>query len=149
MTTVLNLVTPNYIIPLIGVVGAFAVAFFAHRLTIERDRLNARRNAATAFRTAFLAPLTGLYPLPLRWPNDIDQFLRNAAPTLQNAVTQFRPFLPWWKRWAFDRAWFKFRCGTGRDIDLQNYHRYIAFGSNPDAKGIFRRNVDKVLSFAK
>jgi hypothetical protein len=64
-------------------------------------------------------------------------------------VAQFRPFVPWWRRRAFDRAWFRYRSGTGRKIDLQNYHHYIAFGSNPEYKTEFRRNVDALLSFAK
>ena len=114
-----------------------------------RDRQTARRNAAANFRAAVLSALHGLYPLPFEWPDDITQSLRNAAPTLQSAVAQFRPFVPWWRRRAFDRAWFRYRSGTGREIDLQNYHHYIPFGSNPDYKTNFRRNVHALLFFAK
>jgi len=118
-------------------------------LTIGRDRQAARRNAAATFRAEVLAVLKGLYPLPLEWPADITHALRKAAPALQSAVAQFRPFVPWWRRRAFDRAWFRYRSGSGREKDLQNYHHYIAFGSNPNARENFRRNVDALLSFAK
>jgi hypothetical protein len=130
------------------VVGIMA-PLVTHRLAVRRDRRAAERLAAATFRAAVLSALRGLYPLPFQWPDDITQTLRNAAPTLQSAVAQFRPFVPWWQRRAFDGAWFKYRCGTGREIDLQNYHHYIGFESNPDYKARFRRNVDALLSYAK
>jgi hypothetical protein len=132
----------------IVVVGIMA-PLVAHRLATLRDRRNAKRIAATTFRSTVLSALNGLYPLPFQWPDDIARSLGNAAPTLQSAVAQFRPSVRWWRRRAFDRAWFRYRCGTLREIDLQNYHHYIAFGSNPDYKANFRRNVDALLSFAK
>jgi hypothetical protein len=124
------------------------VAVVTHRLALRRDRSAAKRTAATAFRSVVDAALVGLYPLPLQWPSDIDHALRAASPTLQTAVLQFRPCVPWWRRRAFDRAWFQYRSATGRKIDLECYHHYMAFGSNPDPKGKFRRNVDALLSFA-
>jgi hypothetical protein len=132
-----------------GVV-AVTVALVTHRLALRRDRLNAGQNAAASFRAAVLAALNGLYPLPTRWPgSDIDHFLRDAFPMLQSAVAGFRPFVPVWRRRAFDRAWFKYRCGTGREIDVQHYSHYLAYRDNPNARENFRRNVDALLSFAK
>jgi hypothetical protein len=132
----------------VGLVVAVVGAVVAHKLAIRRDRQNARRDAGAKFRVAYLSALSGLYPLPTNWPDDIDHFLRGVFPTLQSALAEFRPFVPFWRRWAFDRAWFKYRCGTGRPIDLQNYFHYMAFGSNPNAKENFRRNVAALLSFA-
>jgi hypothetical protein len=134
---------------IVGLVVVLVGGVLTHNLSRRRDRQTARRNAAVKFRAAFLAALSGLYPLPTNWPEDINHFLRGVFPALQNAVAEFRPFLPMWRRWAFDRAWFKYRCGTGRKIDLQNYFHYMAFGSNPNARENFRRNVDALLSFAK
>jgi hypothetical protein len=90
--------------------------------------------------------LSGLYPLPTSWPDNVDASLRQLFPALQRAVAAFRPYLPAWRRWAFDRAWNEYRCGTGRDIDLQNYHHYIGFQSNPNTKENFRRNIDRLLA---
>jgi hypothetical protein len=134
----------------VGLVVAVVTAVVAHKLAVRRDRETARRNAAVRFRAAFMSALSGLYPLPTSWPadKDIDRVLRGVFPTLQGAVAEFRPFVPFWRRWLFDRAWFKYRCGTGRRIDLQNYHHYTEFGSNPNAKENLRRNVAALLSFA-
>lgn len=112
-------------------------------------KLNARRTASIKFRAAILATFSGLYPLPTEWPNDIDQRLCSIFPELQIAIAEFRPFVPWYCRWAFDHAWSRYRNAYGRDADYQCYHHYMAFGSNPDPKGQFRRNVDLLLSFAK
>jgi len=125
------------------------VALLAHRLTIGRDERTARRNAQVKFRGAFLTSLSDLYPLPVNWPHDIEKALGSIFPILQTAIAEFRPFVPWWRRRAYDRAWFRYRYGTGRQIDLQNYHHYIAFGNNPDARRNFCRNVAALLRFAR
>lgn len=132
-----------------SLIVASVVAVLAHRLTIGRDKRTVRRAAATKFRSVTLSAFTGLYPLPVNWPPDIDRTLIRIFPILQTAIAEFRPFVPWWRRRAYDRAWFRYRCGTGREIDLQNYHHYIAFGHNPDARGNFRRNVEALLKFAR
>jgi hypothetical protein len=126
----------------------FVLAVCAHRLTVGRERRAARRNAANKSRATLLLLFNGLYPLPANWPIDIDHVLRGVFPAFQSGVAEFRPFVPVWRRWAFDRARFRYRCGTSWEIDLQNYRHYIAFGSNPKAKVNFKRNVDKLLSFA-
>jgi hypothetical protein len=132
----------------VGLVGMVVGGVLTHNLATRRDRQTARRNAAATFQADVLAVLKGLYPLPFEWPADPTETLRKAAPELQSAVAQFRPFIPWRRRRAFDRAWFTYRSGTGREIDVQNYHHYIAFGSNPNARENSRRNVDALLSFA-
>lgn len=116
-------------------------------------KLNARRAASIKFRGTVLRAFSGLYPLPTDWPKDwsggIHERLEAVFPELQIAIQEFRPFIPWYWRWNFDRAWSRYRNAYEREIDYQCYHHYIAFDSNPDPKGNFRRNVDKLLSFAK
>lgn len=125
------------------------LALLVHRLTIRRERKAAKRNAAANFRAAVHGALNDVYPLPVKWPDNIDHFLRRAFPALQAAVAQFRPFVPLWQRRAFDRAWYNYRSASGQKKELQAYHHYMGFDSNPDPKGNFRRNVDALLSFAK
>jgi hypothetical protein len=50
---------------------------------------------------------------------------------------------------AFDRAWYSYRSASGQKKEMQAYHHYMAFESNPNYKGNFRRNVEALLSFAK
>jgi len=116
-----------------------------------RDRRSNRIEASQKFRKCVLHELKGLYPLPTNWPGNlgIEPTLRSIFPQLQIAVTEFRPFIPWYCRKAFDRAWCSYRNDTGRDIDYQCYLHYVEHNDNPNPRDNFRRNVDKLLSFAK
>ena len=130
-------------------VATVLAALFGGLLSLYVYRLNGFRAASVKFRAAVLTALEGLYPAPARWPEDVDMFLRNIFPQLQSAVAEFRPVLPWYRRRAFDRAWFDYRCATGREVDVQCYHHYMAFSGQPDPRLTFKQNVDALLSFAK
>jgi hypothetical protein len=80
---------------------------------------------------------------------DIDPILRAIFPKLQAAVAEFRRVVPFYRRRAFDRAWLRYRNGYEREIDSQCYHHYIfpQLAGNP--RDHFKKNVDKLLSFAK
>lgn len=132
-----------------AVVAVILAPVVVHRLAGRRDRQNARRQAASRFHDAVLAELHGLYPLPFEWPKDIATHLEKVAPSLASAVDQYRRFLPWWERPGFDKAWWRYRSDTGRKIDLQNYHHYMAFSNNRDPKSMFQRNVAALLAYAK
>lgn len=124
---------------LVSVFGAFVL-----------QRVIAFRNASVKFRAAVLDELGSIYPLPANWPEDIDAFLRAAFSNLQVAVAEFRPFVPRWRRRAFDRAWSRYRNTYARAADVQVYHHYDErFLSVPNAKAAFRHNVDVLLSFAE
>jgi hypothetical protein len=129
-----------------------AAAFLAAALTahfVWRNNFKSRRAAAcAAFRSDILAELGSVYPNVSEWPDNIDSYLRSHFTALQIAIENFRPFVPWWKRRLFDRAWFRYRCATGRKIDVQCYHHYMPFGDNPNYMTIFHSNVSKLLSFA-
>lgn len=123
---------------LAAILGAYAI-----------QRFIAFRNASVKFRAALAAELGSIYPTPGKWPEDISTFLRAAFPKLQAAVAEFNESLPKRKRADFLHAWHEFHCCTGRDIDAQVYHHYMAFQSNPDPKATFQANVSRLLSFAR
>ena len=133
--------------------GALAMAFIVAYLSGLNNRLNRHATASTTFRNTILTELRGLYPIPSDWPKDInalDQRLRKVFPNLQIAVANFRPFVPWYWRCTFDRAWRIYRLGkAGREIDRQMYQQYMAFQDNSNCKENFKHNVDKLLSYAK
>jgi hypothetical protein len=106
-------------------------------------------NPAAIFRSAVLAELGNVYPDPVAWPGNIDVFLHHRYPALRAAVENFRPFVPWWKRWLFDRAWFDYYTITGKKDDLQCYHQYMAFDTANDPKKTFHGKVSRLLAFAK
>lgn len=133
--------------PLPGL-AAVALAFLSGYLSGRVGKSARRAAACEAFRAAVLTELSGLYPLASSWPENIDGHLRAKFPSLQVAVAKFRPYVPWYKRWLFDRAWSKYRNAHGREVDIQIYHHYMSFNDQPDPKGTLRRNVHKILTFA-
>jgi hypothetical protein len=76
-------------------------------------------------------------------------------------VASFRSYVPEKQRATFDEAWRDYRCSTKRDVDTQDYTHYMNFGSESinslggitrlkqDGKANFKRNVDRLLSFAQ
>jgi hypothetical protein len=126
-------------------------------------RKERRIKAAAAFRETLLKELQGLYPLPADWPptTGIEPRLRKVFPTLQGAISAYRTFIPRNQQAAFDEAWLVYRTSTKREIDTQSYTHYMnmtsvtvsSFGGETvlpnDGKATFKRNVDRLLSFAR
>lgn len=128
--------------------ATLALTFLGGYISGRVARSERYASACETFRKSLLSEMAGLYPLPSNWPEHIDAHLRQRFPELQAAVATFRPYVPWYKRWLFDRAWRQYRNAYGRDVDVQVYHHYMAFGSSGDAKESFRRNVSRLLSYA-
>lgn len=126
-------------------------------------RKERRIKAATAFRETFLKELQGLYPLPADWllTTGIEPRLKKVFPALQGAISTYRQFIPKSEQTAFDEAWLVYRTATKREIDTQSYTHYMnmtsttlsSFGGETvlpnDGKATFKRNVDRLLSFAQ
>ena len=140
---------PNIPAPVATLLAALLGGF----LLLYVHRKNARRTAAAKFRASLLGAVAGLYPVPSNWPGNIDSHLRHIFPVLQQAVTEFRPYVSWYSRRSYDRAWFVYRLGhDSREIDKQLYHQYMGFTSPGesvvDPKETFRANVTGLLAFA-
>jgi hypothetical protein len=151
---------------LLAAAGTLAVGLISYRLTASGSRVARHAAACSSFRSSVLAALEGLYPVPSSWPKDamgIDGVLRAAFSSLQSAVAAFRLYVPWYHRRSFDRTWFIYRLGKdGREIDRQSYWQYIPSSgvevvdgnrsehdNTKTYKDDFRRNVDKLLQYAK
>jgi hypothetical protein len=136
------------------------IAAIYKRFTNRADR---RAAACAAFRETFCRELRGLYPQPTDWPkgSGIEHQLKKVFPELQRAVATFRPYVPDKDKASFDGAWRNYHCATKRDVDDQCYLHYLnmttttlnEFGGETvipnDGKANFKRNVDRLLSFAQ
>jgi len=134
-----------------AIAAAVLVAAFGGYVAWRNGQKSRHATACGNFRASVLRALDGLHPHHAKWPKDgqaIAPILRAAFPALQAAVAEFRPFIPFWRRHAFDRAWHQYHCSTGRDIDAQVYHHYMAISDQPDPKATFHANVSRLLSFA-
>lgn len=152
-----------YDIALIGVggavVGTLLGAWIAYRFSLKLADINARREANRRLIAAFHRELADIYPTPVNWPKDIDNFLRSKFSNLQAAVGEFRHHLPIQECEDFDRAWFNYYCSTGRDVDrsCQSYLHYMNFiettgdqtTTKQNGQKNLKENVDHILRFAK
>ena len=130
--------------------GSFLGAWLAFLFGKRQDNAKALEKAAVDFRDAVHAALSGVFPLASEWPKDADKYFRDVFLPMQLAVSRFRPFIPPTQQAAFDHAWKLYRLGDeGREIDVQLYHHYMAFGSNPDYKKRLHNNVSALLKFAE
>ena len=117
--------------------------------------------AGNEFRNAVMKQLQGLYPIPSNWPKGtgIEPKLKSLFPALQAAVETYKPFVSKEKQIAFDEAWANYFCAL-KGRREQTYHHYMnitstsvnVFGGETvlsnDGKAAFKRNVDRLLSFA-
>lgn len=146
------------------IAGSLIGAWIGYILTLQLEAIKARRKASEQFIEVFYSELVDVYPTPVTWPKDIDQFLRLKFPVLRAAVGKFRHFIPSRDWEGFDSAWFGYYCATGREVDkgCQCYHHYMPFcgtsivnGKQEDHdntktyKDNFRHNVDNLLKYAK
>lgn len=147
--TVGSLEIPEYIWLPLSIAGALILLLIRHWLQKSSAKSSRFASACEKYRATLLDVFSGLYPKPTDWPENIDNKLTAIFPNIQQAIEEFRPFLPWYKRISLDRAWFRYRCSTGRKVDTQCYHHYMEFGDNPEYKEQFRSNVSKLLKYAK
>ena len=144
------------------IIGAILLALFVGWINGRNNRINRLAISSDKFRNTFIKELEDIYPHPVNWPENIDGFLRTKFTALQAAVKLYGDILPWHKRYFFYKAWFRYRCATGRKIDTQSYLHYIPtsgvslingkeiFHDNTKTyKQDFKYNVDSILKYAK
>ena len=153
----------SYEIALIGiggaVVGVLLGAWITYRFSLKLSDINVRREANRHLIATFHRELADIYPTPVNWPNDIQNYLSSKFTALQAAVGEFRHYLPAEEWEAFDKAWFNYYCSTGREVDksCQSYLHYMNFVTTTsdqktkkqDGQKTFKCNVDQILKFAK
>jgi hypothetical protein len=141
---------------------AWLLKFIPNPTKFYLDRRARVIQAGNAFRAAVLAELSGLYPIPDRWPKGagIEPTLKGKFAALQTAVETYKPFLSKDKQVEFDEAWVNYFCAL-KGRREQTYHHYMnitstsvnSFGGETvlpnDGKATFKRNVERLLSFAQ
>jgi hypothetical protein len=142
-------------------IPGWVLKFLPSPLKYWLDRRARIIQAGHDFRAIVLKELSGLYPIPSSWPkgNGIERVLKEKFPALQMAVETYKPFLSDKRRAEFDTAWVAFFCAL-KGRREQTYLHYMnitsasvnSFGGETviqnDGKTTFKRNVDRLLSFA-
>lgn len=155
--TIIKDIGISYIVTIAAsVLFTFTVLFFAWRSRGQKRRAAQAAQtaqAATAFRNTFLDELKGLYPIPRDLNPELLGKFRGSIPQIESAAAKFMPFLPVESRDSFDNALKKYYAHCKR-ITLADW---IASNLSPgkgkpqvvEAKGVFRQNVNELMSFTK
>lgn len=137
---------PTGVFILIGATIAALVAFIV-------PKINRSREASNHFRQTILNELKDIYPTCSKDPESLNQYLRSKYPALQAAVNQYRHFLPFYRRKAFDKAWDTYRGyendGSNLEEHYFQYRDYTLDDEQNDGKGNLKKNVSLLLQFCK
>lgn len=118
-------------ISITAIIALFTI-IAVHRLTEKRSKAVEFRAAAKDFRNAVLNELKDVYPTVISWPEHPPSLLTNKFAALQVAVAEFEVFMPWYRRFMFNRAWRIYCVGTDPTSKkaTQEYHQYMGFTIN-------------------
>jgi hypothetical protein len=128
----------------IGILITLFLAVAGYRFAHYKDR----KKSSEKFRNIILTELKNLYPIPAKWPADVNLILEPKFSTLQAAVEEYKLSLPFYKRNALQKAWFQFYCPTGREID-KNCTSFYHYSVGSDKKERFKHNLNQLLKCAK
>ena len=131
-----------------AIVGSLIGIWAGYRLSLSLSIFNSRCEANKEFLSTFHNTLSDIYPVPIKWPENINIILKTKFPILQAAVGNFRHNLPVSKWNSFDTAWTTFCNPKGREKDKENTEFY-QYSVGPDKKERFKHNIDSLLKFAK
>lgn len=138
---------------LLGIAGSLAVLLLRHWLEKSKDRSARRASASVKFRSVIYEVTTTISNTNGHWVSDADVILNATLPKIKTAVAEFRPFVVFYRRHRFDRAWNAYRQHCVENIPEQLGMPNIFYGTGPqgakEAKKTFYRNVETLLSFAK
>lgn len=142
------------------VIGTLLGVLIAHYLSLRLTNIIDRRNANRNLIATFYRELADIYPTPVNWPDDINDYLTSKFATLQAAIGEFRYHIPSQEWNEFDNAWFNYYCSSGREVDKkhQNYRHYMDMNvettnnlksKTQNGQKTFKYNVDRILKFAE
>lgn len=136
-----------------GAIGGLLGAIGTFLATLHQSRITANMK----FRDAFLPTLHILKPLHVASKDDHSEMLIQAFPQHSIAVAQFKPFLSFGERDAFDCAWHTYYGykGDKNDVYLEQYSEFSEEGrlSNESTTQLMKRlnslAHDRILEILK
>lgn len=132
-----------------GIVGVIAGHYLTKSRNTEDREIKGSNDAAAKFRAAIITELTGLYPIPIDWPDDIGSRLNATSPKIQAAVEEFKPFVT--DGTAFNEAWLQYYTHYKHTIP-KAFNLANKIYENEKIQSVrdeFKHNIENLLSFAK
>lgn len=134
-----------------GSIAIFSV-YLGSRFAISRDKIESFNQAAQKFRGAFwdeIQVLDRKYLVDRASAPSTAEILFEAVGKHQEAIASFRPYLSWYEKIAFDKAWEAY-CSGGSNIHYFT-EKYPPDGLHKDEqysqKALSR--ITRLLSFTK
>lgn len=134
---------PLWPFALLGLLGLIAV--FVEIMNRKR-----RSMALDNFHYTIEKELSGMYPRPVNWPQNVSQYLCDRLPMMQKNFEVLRVFIPQKRLLSYNTAWNNY-CDFCRNItDEECIPGNAASDRNePDPKAVFHRLVSELLAQAK
>lgn len=143
----IQLIIDNFI----TIAGGILTIAFGGYVTFRIYRKNRVAEASVKFRNKILTELKGLYPVTQYWEQSIFLRFRQSIPEIESITTEFRYFVPFYRKWAYNKA-LKDYCKYCNEItgnDIASYSLWPNFPKprkNPREQ--FKNIVEHLLSFA-
>ena len=140
----------------LALVGGILTISFGGYVTYRIYRKNMTAQACITFRNNVLTMLEGIYPdiliyLPI---DEINTRIRQSVPKVVTVATEFRHFVPFYRKRTFDIVVKKY-CDTAKNINWESkiafeiYKESMSKPGDKSLKEIFKHAVDNLLKFAK
>jgi hypothetical protein len=100
---------------------------------------------ADNFRLSIHSILSGLYPEPANWPKDIDVYLRDRLPAMQEVVEDFRHDIPQERIPAYNKDWHSYCQFCDEITDDKCVAAELNPSDVPDPKQVFHTLVSNIL----
>jgi len=106
-------------------------------------------SASDNFRSTILKALSGLYPEPVNWPEDIEAHLFARLPAMREAFEDFRRHVPQENLRDYNKDWDNY-CRFFYTVASADHHSVVepASGKDQDPKKTFHTLVSNLLRHA-
>lgn len=128
---------PFYLFGILGV-GALAIDL------VNRKR---KEDALFNYRNTIETELSGMYPKPINWPKNVNQYLCARLPEMHDNFETLRGFLPQDLLGEYNMDWNKYRdfCIAITDEKCLAYDE--STDSEPDPKEVFHTLITNLLKY--
>lgn len=127
---------------LFGFIGIFSLAIGV----INRRR---RLDAIDNFRHTIETELAGMYPRPINWPNNVNKYLCDRLPEMQENFEVLRLFIPQDSLHQYNEDWNKYRDFCFTVTDEKCIEADQSSDIEPHPKEVFCTLVSNLLRHAK
>ncbi len=125
---------------LFGLIGLAALA-------IELINRKRKEDALFNYRYTIETELSGMYPKPINWPENVNRYLCTRLPEMQDNFETLRVFLPQHLLKDYNNDWNKYRdfCISITDEKCLAYDE--STDSEPDPKEVFHTLITNLLTY--